>query len=265
MLADRAPPRPRTERAPPPRADPDRGPPRPRADAAPPRPRSERASPRAQTARLPEKQHQGSRSSASLRAAAQIEEIPRELSPIAVWIERLGARPQQLRDPLEVVEQSKLPGRVLPRARVVAPDPRRQRRERLDLDLVLPPAGADTQAVALAQHAHVSPQLVKPDPPRGRCEAPPGERPPWNLVGLRVLVELPVFVGLAFRRDVTVSVWFPKHHAASLRSSRAANHIRSFSRVGGRRPYRSRAWRSGIWRSASAATSGRRRCPVERL
>ena len=49
--------------------------------------------------------------------------------------------------------------------------PRRACGERFDLELVLPPPGANRQPVALTQHHHVAPQLFEPQSPLTRVEA----------------------------------------------------------------------------------------------
>ena len=68
--------------------------------------------------------------------------------PVAVGVERLVAVAQQRVDPLEVVQQRQLAGRVVPLTGVVALGPGGERGQRLDLDLVLPPPRPDRQPVA---------------------------------------------------------------------------------------------------------------------
>ena len=52
-----------------------------------------------------------------------------------------------------------------------------ERGERLDLDVVLPPARADRQVVALAQGADIVPEVLKPQPALARVQPAPGQRP----------------------------------------------------------------------------------------
>jgi hypothetical protein len=72
--------------------------------------------------------------------AAQVDQIRREHESIAIGMKRLATGPQQHRDALEVEQQGELAGRIVPLAAVIVLDPRGQRREGLDLDLVRPPA-----------------------------------------------------------------------------------------------------------------------------
>jgi hypothetical protein len=82
-----------------------------------------------------------------------------------------------LRDPLEVVELRELAGRVIPLTGVVAMHPGGGGGERLGLELVLPPAGADRQPVAPAEHHDVAPELLEPHSALTLEQALPVQRP----------------------------------------------------------------------------------------
>src|SRR5207302_10263189 len=98
------------------------------------------------------------------RLAADVDQVPRERHPVPVRMERLVTVPKQDRDPLQVVDERELARRVVPLAGVVAIGPCSEGRQRLDLDLVLPPPRSDRQAVALAQSAYVGPEPLEPHP-----------------------------------------------------------------------------------------------------
>ncbi len=68
-------------------------------------------------------------------------------------MERFVTVAQKAGDSLELAQQGKLAGRVVPLARVVAIDSGRQRGERLDLQLDCHQR-ADRQSIAGAQRAH---------------------------------------------------------------------------------------------------------------
>ena len=110
----------------------------------------------------------------------------REREPVAVRAKRLIAGAQKRGDALQVVEHRELARRVVPLSRVVAVDPCRERCERLDLDLVRPPARPERQRVALAQRADVGPQPLEPQPALAGVEPAPVQRPAWgeHLVGV---------------------------------------------------------------------------------
>jgi hypothetical protein len=81
--------------------------------------------------------------------------MSRESVTIALRIEHIRARTQERSNAIEVVEQLELARRVIPAAAVVRGAPRAQRRERLDLDIVLPPLRAQREAISLPQASRV--------------------------------------------------------------------------------------------------------------
>jgi hypothetical protein len=90
-----------------------------------------------------------------------------ELAPVAVRVERFIAVAQQSGNPLDLVQERELAGRVVPLPGVVAIDLGRQSGEGLDLQLGLPPTGADGKPIARPQGAHRLPEPVKPRPALG--------------------------------------------------------------------------------------------------
>src|SRR5437588_4027428 len=191
------------------------------------------------------------------RLAAKVHQVRREGGAVSIGVKWVQAVPEKRRHTLEVVEHRELARWVVPLTGVVSSDPRGQRGERLDLDLVLPPARAQREPIASAEHADVAPQLLEPDPPLARVEPPPVEWPSSGGLGI------PSLLGTL---AVVVLGPLPAHRALAIRfRRRLTNHIRSRTLTGAIRPYTSSAWPSGSCRSVSAATSGRRRHPLERV
>src|SRR6478609_5328502 len=87
------------------------------------------------------------------RLASELDQVARERNSVAVGVKRLTTVAQQHRDTLQVIQQRELSGRVVPVAGVIEVHPRRQRRQGLYLQAVLPPSRAHGQPVALAQVA----------------------------------------------------------------------------------------------------------------
>ena len=116
------------------------------------------------------------------RLAAELDQVAHEGRPVALGRKRIEAIAQQHRHPLEIEQQRQLARRVVPLARVVAVGPGRERGQRLELHLVLPPARPNREPVALAQRADVGPQPLEPQPTLPRVQAAPGQRPADVLV-----------------------------------------------------------------------------------
>ena len=82
--------------------------------------------------------------------ATKVDQVRHECWTVPIGMKGLPAVPQKRGHPLQVVEQRELARRVVPFARVVARHPPRQSRQRLDLNLIRPPARPDHQAVSRA-------------------------------------------------------------------------------------------------------------------
>lgn len=76
--------------------------------------------------------------------------MPTECVVVAVRVKEVLATLEKCTDPVQVIQKLKLPRWVLPGAGVVRGGPSCERGERFDLDVGLPPAGAETEAVAVA-------------------------------------------------------------------------------------------------------------------
>jgi hypothetical protein len=111
------------------------------------------------------------------RLTAGFDQEAGEREPVSVGVERLRTVLGQMSDPVEVVEQRELPGRVVPPARVIVLDPGSERRERLHLHLVRPPARSKRQPVRLLNCARVALQLLEPLLPLVAIRLSPAERP----------------------------------------------------------------------------------------
>ena len=104
----------------------------------------------------------------AVRLASYVYEMPIEWPAFGVGIEDAFCRPKQFADAIQVVENLELGDWVVPRAGVVSADERGQGCERLDLDVVLPPARPEDQTIAVTQPDRVGRELVPPDPARVR-------------------------------------------------------------------------------------------------
>lgn len=142
----------------------------------------------------------GSRSDRDTGSPELVGRVALEPSTVTLGIEQVLAVAQQLGDPLDVVEQRELPGGVVPLVRVIVVRPRRGCGERLDLELVLLPPGADRHPIALTQHHHVAPQLFEPQSPLTRVEAVRVQRPAG--VGQLIGIVAVVVGGCAWRTSV---------------------------------------------------------------
>jgi len=87
-----------------------------------------------------------------------------EMTPIPVGVEHGLATAQQMTDPIEFVEEPELCEGVIPRTAVVSVYKRSEGGKGLDLDVVLPPVGAEDEAIAIAEADGILPELLPPVP-----------------------------------------------------------------------------------------------------